>query len=74
MPRKRRQDQEGRFAKGRKHRHQWPAPSIWGNGPFAGQALDRWIARHDCDGTCNGECERLARVSRLHAAYGRRRR
>lgn len=74
MPRKIKAEQEGRFAKSRKHRTQWPSPVVWGSGPFAEQALERWIARRDCDGTCNGHCARLARVSRLRSMYGRRRR
>lgn len=74
MPRKRKIDQEGRFAKGRKSKNQWPGATIWGSGRFAEIALDRWIARHDCDGTCEGpgSCGAYRRVSRIRAAYGKR--
>lgn len=74
MPRKRTIDQEGRFAKGRKSRNQWPGATIWGLGRFAEIALDRWVSRHDCDGTCTGPggCDMYRRVSRIHAAYGKR--
>ena len=73
MPRKPKADQEGRFAKGRKGRNQWPGPSIWGSGPGAETALDRWLAGR-CDGTCNGACERYFRLARMRAMYAKRRR
>lgn len=74
MPRKVKAEQEGRFAKGRKGKNQWPGATIWGSGRYAEIALDRWIARHDCDGTCEGpgSCGAYRRVSRLRAAYGKR--
>lgn len=70
MPRIRKKDQAGRFAKGRKHKNQWPLPSIWGSGRFAEQALDRWVTRHDCAGC--GYCDRFRRVTRLRIMYARR--
>lgn len=72
MPRKVKAEQEGRFAKGRKNRHRWPQPSVWGHGAGAGRALDRWFARRDCDGTCDGVCDGYQRLSRLRTMYGRR--
>ena len=74
MPRLVKADQRGRFAEGRKHGNQWPRPSIWGTGPGAERALERWFAWHMCDGTCDGICARYRRLTRMHAAYGRRKR
>lgn len=77
MPRKSRWNQRGRRG------NQWPWPSVrgsrkavngWEEHPSVMVALERWFARRQCDGTCNGHCERLARVSRLRTMYGRRRR
>lgn len=74
MPRKTKAEQAGHYAKGRKHGDRWPAPSIWGSGPGAEKALERWASRHDCDGTCEGfqSCAHLARLTRMHRMYGRR--
>lgn len=79
MPRKIKAEQAGRFAKNfifaHRSRNQWPNRTVWGTGRFAEIALDRWIARHDCDGTCEGpgSCDAYRRVSRVRAAYGKRR-
>lgn len=70
MPRKIKAEQAGRFAKGRKHRNQWPLPHVWGSGPFAERAVERWFTRrnsHDvraCE-TCAQEA-RLTRQRRLY--------
>lgn len=59
----------------RKLKHQYPRPSIWGDGPGAERALDRWFAkRNGCDdeSTC-AQCPQDARLSRLRRMYGRKR-
>ena len=82
MPRKRKADQEGRFAKNRLHRNQWPLSSVWGGRRdlVTGEtehaamevATDRWFARHQCDRSCD-TCGDYARVSRLRRMYRGRR-
>lgn len=74
MPRKTRDERARRFAKNRKHRNQYPHPSVWGSGPFAERALDRWFAkRNGCDLTACETCALDARLSRMRSMYARRR-
>lgn len=63
-------------------RNQWPRTSIWGHKlsrdgtdehPAVSIALDRWFAKHDCDGTCDGHCARYRRLTRLRSMYGSKR-
>lgn len=70
MPRKIRVEQEGRFAKNRKHRNQWPLPHVWGSGPFAERALDRWFLRRNrcVPGACE-TCAQEARLTRQRRLY-----
>lgn len=72
MPRKIKSEQEGRFAKNRKHRNQWPIRQVWGSGPGAERALEGWFARRECQYGCD-ICAGYLRLSRIRRAYARRR-